>query len=61
MRFWTSELAKEGFGGVLGVAPRRRHRIRLASTPPAAAGRAGWVGKGITFDSGGLDVKPRRA
>ena len=56
------ELAELGCGGILGVG--------MGSSAPAAAGRAvlraapgasphlALVGKGITFDSGGLTIKP---
>jgi leucyl aminopeptidase len=57
------KLAKQGFGGVLGVGqgsatPPRL--IRLDYTPPAGrrAPRVVLVGKGITFDTGGLSIKP---
>ena len=52
-------LAAAGFGGVLGVGagsqrPPRLVRIRHAGTGPKVA----LVGKGITFDSGGISIKP---
>jgi leucyl aminopeptidase len=57
------KLAKQGFGGILGVGqgsatPPRL--IRLDYTPPRGrrAPRVVLVGKGITFDSGGLSIKP---
>lgn len=65
VRVWDEhDLAAEGFGGILAVgaasaAPPRLVRLDYvpagadASTPTVAL-----VGKGITFDSGGLDVKP---
>jgi leucyl aminopeptidase len=58
-----TKLAKEGFGGIIGVGqgsatPPRL--IRLDYTPPRGrrAPRVVLVGKGITFDSGGLSIKP---
>ena len=58
-----SKLAQQGFGGVIGVGqgsatPPRL--IRLDYTPPRGrkAPRVVLVGKGITFDSGGLSIKP---
>jgi leucyl aminopeptidase len=50
-----------GYGGILAVgqgssAPPRL--VRLAYTPARAARRVALVGKGITFDSGGLSIKP---
>jgi leucyl aminopeptidase len=58
------KLAKQGFGGILGIGqgsatPPRL--IRLDYTPPSRGRRAPrvvLVGKGITFDSGGLSIKP---
>jgi leucyl aminopeptidase len=59
------QLAKEGFGGLLavgsGAAPRRGPRLVQLSYRPAGAARGPHivlVGKGITFDSGGLSLKP---
>ncbi|TIC81656.1 leucyl aminopeptidase family protein [Nocardioides sp. GY 10127] len=57
-------LAAEGFGGIIGVGqgsatPPRM--IRLDYAPPGATRRTPTVvlvGKGITFDSGGLSIKP---
>jgi leucyl aminopeptidase len=56
-------LAKQGFGGVLGVGAASAtppRLIRLDYTPPGGrkAPRVVLVGKGITFDSGGLNIKP---
>jgi leucyl aminopeptidase len=60
-------LAKDGFGGILAVgqasatSPRL---IRLDYAPPDAGRRTKRVvliGKGITFDSGGLSIKPAEA
>jgi leucyl aminopeptidase len=62
---WDEQrLLDEGFGGILAVgaasaSPPRL--IRLDYTPPGAADDTPvvvLVGKGITFDSGGLDIKP---
>jgi hypothetical protein len=58
------QLAKGGFGGILGVGQGSSHPPRLLkiSYTPSRAGRKGGhlalVGKGITFDSGGLSIKP---
>jgi leucyl aminopeptidase len=57
-------LAKGGFGGILGVGrgsgnPPRLTRV--AYTPPKAKAHVALVGKGITFDSGGLSLKPPTA
>ena len=64
-RVWDEkQLAKEGFGGILAVgqgsdSPPRM--IRLDYTPAGATRRTPTVvlvGKGITFDSGGISIKP---
>ena len=60
----AGELRAEGFGGVVAVGmgsvnPPRL--IELSYRPPASTAVAGHVvlvGKGITFDSGGLSLKP---
>jgi len=54
-------LAKEKCGGLLGVgqgseAPPRL--VRLSYSPARAVAHLALVGKGITFDSGGLSIKP---
>ncbi len=59
-------LAEGGFGGVLGVAAGSDRPPRLLEVwyePAAEAPRAFavFVGKGITFDSGGLSIKPASA
>jgi leucyl aminopeptidase len=65
VKVWDEQqLAKEGFGGILGVGggsatPPRL--IRLDYAPKKASRRTPTVvlvGKGITFDSGGLNLKP---
>ncbi len=72
VRIWDEvDLAREGFGGIIGVgqasaAPPRL--IRLDYTPEGVSPRAAkklphlvLVGKGITFDTGGLSIKPGQA
>ncbi|MEU7060557.1 leucyl aminopeptidase [Streptomyces sp. NPDC046197] len=54
-------LAKGGYGGVLGVgagsaAPPRL--VKLSYTSPKAKKHLALVGKGITYDSGGISLKP---
>jgi len=54
------DIANENLGGLEGVArgsdePARL--IQLAWEPPKARARIALVGKGITFDSGGLSIK----
>jgi leucyl aminopeptidase len=55
------ELAAAGCGGILGVgrgsdAPPRM--VRLTYKPAGATQHLALVGKGITYDSGGLSIKP---
>jgi leucyl aminopeptidase len=58
------ELASEGFGGILAVgagSARPPRMIELTYTPPQPDRDGSHVvlaGKGITFDSGGLSLKP---
>jgi leucyl aminopeptidase len=60
-------LADEGFGGILGVGQASHsppRLIRLDYTPPKKSRKAPpvvLVGKGITFDTGGLSIKPGEA
>ena len=62
VRTWDEDrLAAEGFGGHLGVgrgstAPPRP--VELSYSPRGATTHLALVGKGITFDSGGLSIKP---
>jgi leucyl aminopeptidase len=54
-------LAAEGFGGIVGVGQGAEHPPRLIElryAPKGATGQVVLVGKGITFDSGGLSLKP---
>jgi leucyl aminopeptidase len=57
-------LRAEGFGGILGVGQASTNRpcfVRIDYTPPKANRRTkhiALVGKGITFDTGGLSIKP---
>jgi len=55
------ELSAGGFGGILGVgqgSTRGPRLIKLSYTPAAATAHVALVGKGITFDTGGLSLKP---
>ncbi|WP_394551913.1 leucyl aminopeptidase [Agromyces sp. MMS24-JH15] len=55
------ELRDGGFGGILGVGQgsvRPPRLVRLESSPEGARFRLALIGKGITFDSGGLSLKP---
>lgn len=54
-------LAEQGFGGILGVAQgsdRPPRLVRLDYAPADATRHIALVGKGITFDTGGLSLKP---
>lgn len=61
VRVWREEqLAAEGFGGILAVGSgsvRPPRLIELSYRPAAATSHVVLVGKGITFDSGGLSLK----
>jgi leucyl aminopeptidase len=67
LEVWDEQqLAREGFGGILGVgqgSARPPRLIRLDYTPRGArsAPHVVLVGKGITFDTGGLSIKPADA
>ncbi len=55
------ELTAGGFGGILGVglgSTRGPRLVKVAYAPAGAARHIALVGKGITFDSGGLSLKP---
>ncbi|HVV30036.1 MAG TPA: leucyl aminopeptidase [Mycobacteriales bacterium] len=54
-------LADGGYGGLAGVgqgSTRPPRLVALRWNPPAASAHVALVGKGITFDSGGLSLKP---
>lgn len=54
-------LVKGGFGGILGVgqgAVRGPRLVKIAYTHPEAEKTLALVGKGITYDSGGISLKP---
>jgi leucyl aminopeptidase len=57
-------LADGGYGGILGVGQGSVHPprlVRLGYSHPDAAKTVVLAGKGITFDSGGLSLKPAKA
>jgi len=62
IRVWDEQqLAADGFGGVAAVGSgsvRPPRLIQLSFTPPEPRRHVVLVGKGITFDSGGLSLKP---
>ncbi len=54
-------LAKGGFGGIVGVGQGSVNPPRIVTmsyAPSGAKASVALVGKGITFDSGGLNIKP---
>ncbi|MEN2740912.1 leucyl aminopeptidase [Microbacterium sp. X-17] len=54
-------LAEGGYGGILGVgrgSDRPPRLVHLDYAPEGAARHVALVGKGITFDTGGLSLKP---
>jgi len=54
-------LKRKGFGGILGVgggSARPPRLLRVAYQPAKAAKKVALVGKGVTFDSGGISIKP---
>ncbi|MGH3944764.1 MAG: leucyl aminopeptidase [Pseudonocardiaceae bacterium] len=54
-------LRREGYGGILGVgggSSRPPRLVRLHYVPAAPRAKVALVGKGITFDTGGISIKP---
>ncbi|MDO5619383.1 leucyl aminopeptidase [Kocuria sp.] len=59
-----AELAQGGFGGLIGVgqgASRPPRLVRVGWEPKNPVESVALVGKGITFDSGGLSLKPAQS
>jgi leucyl aminopeptidase len=57
-------LREGGYGGLIGVgqgSTRPPRLVRLDYSPARGNGHVALVGKGITFDSGGLSIKPAKA
>ncbi len=57
-------LKKGGYGGILAVGQGSENKprmVKLTWTHPKATKHVAFVGKGITFDSGGLSLKPADA
>lgn len=55
------QMKAQGFGGIIGVGQGSANPPRLlhiSYTPPKSKSAYALVGKGITFDSGGLNLKP---
>jgi leucyl aminopeptidase len=56
-----SALAQQGYGGIIGVgkgSSRKPRLVRLHHTGRKDAKSVALVGKGITFDTGGISIKP---
>ncbi|WP_156160872.1 leucyl aminopeptidase [Demequina maris] len=62
---WDAQrLANEGFGGILAVgmgSARLPRLVRVAYAPEGATQKVALVGKGITFDTGGISLKPSKS
>ncbi|TFC52599.1 leucyl aminopeptidase [Cryobacterium sp. TMT1-21] len=62
VRVWDEEqLAADGFGGIAGVgqgSTRPPRLVKVSYSPEGATQHLALVGKGITFDTGGLSLKP---
>jgi leucyl aminopeptidase len=59
-----TQLAASGFGGIIGVGQGSANPprlVQLSYSPRGATQHLALVGKGITFDSGGLSIKPSGA
>ncbi len=57
----VDDLERLGCGGILGVGQGSANpprMVKLTWEPEDARGRVAFVGKGITYDSGGLTIKP---
>ncbi|MDO5034672.1 MAG: leucyl aminopeptidase [Actinomycetaceae bacterium] len=58
-----TKLAEEGMGGILAVglgSDRESRLVRLSYAPEGATKKISLIGKGITFDSGGISIKPAK-
>ncbi len=54
-------LERGGYGGILGVgagSTRPPRLVRISYRPTRARAKVALVGKGVTFDSGGISIKP---
>lgn len=65
VKVWDhKDLEKDGFGGLLGVgngSSRKPRLVRIEHSPAKPVAHIALVGKGITFDTGGLSLKPSNA
>ncbi|WP_209372790.1 leucyl aminopeptidase [Brevibacterium renqingii] len=58
------ELKAGGYGGIIGVgqgSTRGPRLVKVEYAPKGAKRHLGFVGKGITFDSGGISLKPAKS
>ena len=58
------KLAAEGCGGIIGIgqgSSRPPRLVKVSYAPAGAEKHVGLVGKGITYDTGGISVKPADA
>jgi leucyl aminopeptidase len=58
------KLAAEGCGGIIGIgqgSSRQPRLVKVSYAPAGAEKHVGLVGKGITYDTGGISVKPADA
>jgi len=62
VRVWNEDqLVADGFGGIAGVgqgSTRPPRLVKVTYSPAGATRHLALVGKGITFDTGGLSLKP---
>lgn len=62
LEIWDDKaLDREGFGGILAVgggSTRKPRLVKVSYAPRGAKFHLALVGKGITFDAGGLNLKP---
>ncbi len=62
LEVWDDKaLERDGFGGILAVgggSDRKPRLVKLTYAPRGAKFHLALVGKGITFDAGGLNLKP---
>ncbi len=55
------KLEKDGYGGLMGVgggSVRKPRMVKVEYSPAKATKHLALVGKGITFDTGGISIKP---
>lgn len=58
------KLAAEGCGGIIGIgqgSSRKPRLVKVSYSPAGAENHVALVGKGITYDTGGVSLKPAEA